>query len=621
MSSSYRDFFTSTRILVLCVALFLLTTGHLIYLFHKDNSIHSPTVGGSYKEGLVGSVRTPNPLFAVNGSADQDIVRLLYSGLTKYDPKQQKMVPDLATYQVSENKKEYTFFINPNAKWHDGEQINADDVLFTYKLILDPAFPNATLKKRFADVKVDKVDDMTVKFTLPKAYYFFPTATTVGILPEHIWSSVSLENIAQSSVNFSPVGSGPYKAASDGMLHVQNGLDAQIISLERNAEYYGVKPYLEKVTLEVFPDFERLLTQKDALEGIKDIPQDEVSEIRKADRFNTVEINSPRYFAAFLNMDKDALKNWRTRLALQVSVSRNEIMQKYEFLNPVNTPFLQQQEASWTNEYSLDRARGSLFDAGWKFPSEESVREREDVLIKRVGTGALVGVRDTSTGALLENLTLSGTRLVDLVNNFKSVRYNDKGAPLKLKLVVARSPEYLGDIAETIKKDWEIIGADIDVQVKETKDIPTIITNRDYDIILLGQELGYDQDIFSYWHSSQANKRGYNLSNFKNSNADILIEEMRNPPSGLLDDAAEEYISKHITDLTKIFTDEIPAIFLFQPSTYDAIDKKYQDVFWQNLVFPQDRFETISLWHLASSDMLKIPFNMGNFFGWLKKNL
>lgn len=606
---------------MLCVVIFLFTIGHLVYLFHKDNSIHSPTVGGGYKEGIVGSVRTPNPLFALNGSADQDIVRLVYSGLTKYDPKQQKVVPDLATYQISENKKEYTFYINPNAKWHDGQQLNADDVVFTYKLILDPAFTNVRLKKSFTDVKVEKIDDSTVKFILPRPYYFFPTATTVGILPEHIWSNVSLDSIAQSSLNFSPVGSGPYKAEKDGMMHVQNGTDTQIISLERNAEYYGEKPYLQNITLDVFGSFEELLTQKDALEGMKDIPVEEISSIQSIDRFNTVEINSPRYFAAFLNMDRDVMKNWRTRLALQVSISRDEIMQKYAFLNPINTPFLQQQEVSWINEYSLERARGSLYDAGWKFPSEQSVLERQDVLIKRVGTGAVMGMSDTSTGALLENLTLSGTRLVDLVNDFKSVRYNDKGTPLKLKLVVVSSPEYLGEMAEMIKQQWKIIGANVEVDVKEMKDIANIITNRDYDALIIGQELGYDQDIFPYWHSSQANKRGNNLSNFKNANADILIEEMRNPPSNLTEEAADEYISKHIQDLTKIFSDEIPAIFLFQPSTYDAIDKKYQDVFWQNLVFPQDRFETISLWHLASSDMLKIPFNVPNFFAWLRKNL
>lgn len=621
MSLTFRKFLSRRNILLFSIVFFVFSFLHLVYLFHKDNSISTPKIGGTYKEGVVGMLKSPNPLFALPGSADEDITSLLYSGLTKYDPKQQKIVPDLATFQVSPNRREYTFFIQPGVHWHDGVAFSADDVLFTYETIQKKEYNNTLLKKRFTDIKVEKVDDSTVRFTLPKPYVFFPTVTTLGIIPKHIWETIPVDTFAQSSLNYSPIGTGPYMADSTGLIHSQNTSNAQIVTLLRNGTFYGAKSYIEKIQLEVFPDASSLLAQKDALEGISGVPNSAVNDIKNIDRFQKYTVIAPQYFAVFLNLDRDVLKNWRTRLALQVAISRDEIIKNFPFLKTINTPFWGQQDATWTNEYSLDRAKGSLFDGGWRFPDEGKVDAKVNDLLKKVGTGSLLGMENTSTGALLKNLTLSGTRLEDLVAEYKTYRYNDKNIPLEIHLVVVKSPAYLVEIAENVKKQWELLGVKVELDVKEMKDIASIISSRDYDAIFLGQELGYNQDIYNYWHSSQANKKGINLSNFKNPNVDFLIEEMRNPNKNLLEEEMETFMADHIKKLTTIFSQEIPAIFLFQPTSLSVIDKKYQDVFWQNLVLSSDRFETIAEWHQENTETLRIPFSFGNFISWLRQNI
>ncbi|MFA6552635.1 MAG: ABC transporter substrate-binding protein, partial [Candidatus Paceibacterota bacterium] len=171
-------FYFFVVVLAIIVFIFLAKVSNLFL-------VEIPVQGGTLNEGVVGSPRFINPILALN-DADRDLTSLIYSGLLKATP-EGRLVPDLASdYNISDNGLMYTFNIKANAKFHDGADVTADDVVFTIQRLQD-----ATLKspKRASwdGIIAAKVSDKQVTFTLKQPYSPFLENTTIGILPKHIW--------------------------------------------------------------------------------------------------------------------------------------------------------------------------------------------------------------------------------------------------------------------------------------------------------------------------------------------------------------------------------------------------------------------------------------------------
>jgi ABC-type dipeptide transport system, periplasmic component len=105
------------------------------------------------------------------------IIGLLFNGLTKTNVKTLLPEPDLAEkWEVNKDGTVWIFHLR-DAKWFDGKLISADDVVFTYNQIYyNPNIPSSAkdvLTVEGKPFKVEKVDDKTVKFTLPKPFAVF----------------------------------------------------------------------------------------------------------------------------------------------------------------------------------------------------------------------------------------------------------------------------------------------------------------------------------------------------------------------------------------------------------------------------------------------------------------
>ncbi|MBI2426932.1 MAG: hypothetical protein HYV34_03710, partial [Candidatus Kerfeldbacteria bacterium] len=108
--------------------------------FTRDFVVRTPEDGGEYTEALVGSPKFVNPILAQTNDTDLDLVTLIFTGLMKPGDGG-TMTPDVAEkVDVSEDQKEYTFTLRQDVFFHDGQQLTAEDVQFTFQSILDPAF-------------------------------------------------------------------------------------------------------------------------------------------------------------------------------------------------------------------------------------------------------------------------------------------------------------------------------------------------------------------------------------------------------------------------------------------------------------------------------------------------
>ncbi|MEK7494290.1 MAG: ABC transporter substrate-binding protein, partial [Patescibacteria group bacterium] len=169
-----------------------------------------PKAGGEYTEGIAAQPRYVNPILSQTSEADADLVQLMYSGLFGYNKEGKIEKRLLQDYTVGDDGKTYTLTLRQGVKWHDGEEVTADDVLFTINAIQDPAY-KSPLRANWLSVDASAVDRYTIVFTLKKPYFGFLENLTVGILPKHIWENIPADKFLLADYNLAPIGSGPYR--------------------------------------------------------------------------------------------------------------------------------------------------------------------------------------------------------------------------------------------------------------------------------------------------------------------------------------------------------------------------------------------------------------------------
>lgn len=159
-----------------------------------------------------------NPHFAV-GTKDQDATRIFYEPLAGWDPDGDLFpvlaaeIPSRENGGLAADGKSVTWKLKRGVQWHDGKPFTADDVVFTWQYASDPASACYTLGT-YKDVKVEKVDDFTVKVLFQKPTPFWADALVGArgmIIPKHLFAEYSGGKSRDAPTNLKPVGTGPYK--------------------------------------------------------------------------------------------------------------------------------------------------------------------------------------------------------------------------------------------------------------------------------------------------------------------------------------------------------------------------------------------------------------------------
>ena len=162
-----------------------------------------------------------NPHFAV-GTKDQEACRIFYEPLAAWDrdgnlvPILASELPDLEKDTLSHDGKTVTWKLKPNVKWHDGQPCTADDLIFTWQYVTDPATAAVSIGS-YKDMKVEKIDDLTIRlnFDNPTPYWANPFVGQRGnVIPKHLFEAYKGAKSREAPNNLKPVGTGPYKFVS-----------------------------------------------------------------------------------------------------------------------------------------------------------------------------------------------------------------------------------------------------------------------------------------------------------------------------------------------------------------------------------------------------------------------
>jgi peptide/nickel transport system substrate-binding protein len=472
--------------------------------------------GGTYTEGIRGTFTNANPLYS-SGPVDSSIASLIFAGLFKYDTNN-KLVGDLAQkISVNERGTVYTVTLKDHLRWHDGVALTADDVIFTYQTIQNPD-AKSTLASSWQGVKVAKVNNKTVSFTLSSQLSSFPYSLTNGIVPRHKLDNVpagQLRSVAFNTVK--PVGSGPFKWDRIEVSGNTPETREERIAMVANDTYVGGKPKLDRFVIRAFHDDKKMTKsfvarELDAIAGLESLPDNlhtgSVQEYSMPLTSSTM---------VFFKTDNPVLANIEVRKALVLAANPSKVVH------------------------------------GLGYPAR---LVKEPLLANDVGYNKDFAQLTNNPEAAKQMLDKAGW----LINPKTGIRAKG-GQPLTFMLMSESTGEY-SHVAQVLQQQWRDVGVDAQVSLQPTVDLQTtFIVPHNYDALLYGISLGVDPDVFAYWHSSQADVRSINRLNFseyKSSTADRALEAGRTRTD-------EGIRAIKYKPFLEAWRNDAPALALYQP--------------------------------------------------------
>ena len=546
-----------------CVWCLIASWGMLIYIKDTDKK---PALGGFYTEGVVGQPLYINPILSASNPVDSDLSLLIFSSLFRYN-KDGKIDQDLVDkWTRSEDGLVYNIDLKKNAKWQDGNPLTVEDIVFTLNLIRNPSF-NSTLRGNWEGIQVEKIDDYKIRFTLKKAYTPFLHNLTFGILPKHLWEKIGSENFLLTELNKKPLGSGMYSFSK-----LEKDKEGKIISitLRANPEYYGSKPHLKEVSFNFYSSSSDVITayEQNEIQGIGQIENNQLEKVKTEKGLKIYPIPTTRVYAVFLNQQKSAvLADQNVREALNYATNKEELLSGVLLGQgiAINAPLLPNMPgydpALGKYEYSIEKAKSKLKEAGFEELSEKDAKKLKDDLPQEGG---------------------------NILYNTKTKQF------LSINLSVPDYPE-LVKTAEILKSQWEKAGVYLNVETMDTSEtLQNRIGERNYEALLFGEVFQADPDPTPFWHSGSKQSPGLNLSLFDDPAADKLLDQARQ-------EVNEETKAQLYRDFEQLVINKSPVVFLFSPYYLYGISEDYKGIGTKVIYNQSNRLNDINERYLFTS--------------------
>ncbi len=564
------------------LAISLVSSVVFVYEYNKSILVTVPAFGGEIKEGIVGSPRFINPVLALSTS-DEDLTKLIYSGLLREDNDTGKIILDLAeSYTESPDGLVYTFTLKDSISFHDGYPVTVDDIIYTINLTQDPSLKSPH-KIEWEGVHLEKIDERTLSFTLKQKYPNFLKNLTIGILPKHLWSSLQPSYIPLSDYNLTPIGSGPYFIKE---VKKDAGMPS-VFYLESFKDFSLGSPYITKITLSVFGNQDELLKalRDKKITSAAGLNTAEAKEILDENSLQITRVTLPRVYAVFFNMGKKNITTApRIREALSLSIDKNKLIEKavFGFGTPLDSA-LPSSVYSSTSSLWLDSLNTESRDT-----QKEASLFLENLGYYKNPDGVLEKVSTSTIKKVVESKGKKTT--------VTSLSYATTTPDTTIDFVTTSSINEFKVAAEEISAVWESLGFKVNTKLYETGDLQTVIKNRNYDALLYGTVVQNDVDLYAFWHSSQRVGSGLNVSMYANSKIDKILNDLKNTSQ---DEEKDILYQKFIEEMNK----DLPAAFLYSPQFIYVTDKDIRLTGLTHIKKPADRFNSVHTWHIKTESI------------------
>ncbi len=491
---------------------------------NKKSDSATPVNGDWLIYHMASEPGTLNPITATD-AYESRINRNIYETLVDRDNETLELIPLLAeSWEISDDKLSFVFYLKKNVKWHDGTPFTSKDVVYSYERIIDPKVDAPHLKSYYNDVKsVEALDDYTVKFVYSKPYFLaLEFCGGMPIIPKHIFENGDFN---KHTAGRSPVGTGPYK-----FIEWKTGSE---IVLEKNNDYWGTKPNIEKVVFKVINDetvkFQVMKNGDIDVAGLTPVQWDKqsASEAFKKN-YNKHAYFTPNYSFIGWNQKKSFFSDKMVRRAMTHFLDRELVLEKIllDLGTVVTSPFFlkspEYPKYIKSFEYSPEKAVALLDEAGWIDSDGDSIRDKD-------------------------------------------------GEKFEFEFLIPNGSETGEKIATILKEEIKKHGIVMNIRKTEWAVFTDRLQQRKFDAVTLAWSMGVESDPYQIWSSTQAENKGSNFIGFKNKRADELINAAR------VEFDRDKRI-KLYNEFAEIVHEEQPYTFLFCRQSTVAINKRFRDV-------------------------------------------
>jgi peptide/nickel transport system substrate-binding protein len=491
---------------------------------HPVESHKGPVAyGDTIIEGTIGDANTLLPVLA-SDSASSEINGLVYSSLVRYD-KDLKIEGELAeSWEISADNLTITFHLRPGVTWHDGTPFTAEDVLFTYRLYIDPKTPTA-YAEQYRQVATAEVLDPTtfrVSYRQPLAKALISWGE-LSVLPRHLLEG---EDVTKSPLARHPVGTGPFRFVE--------WKPGEKIVLEANPDYFEGRPYLDRVVYRIIPDESTMFLELQAggldTMGLNPI-QYQTQTDSPAFKRQFVKYRYPAFAYTYLgyNLNRPLFQDKRVRQALSYAINKKEIIEGVllglgqESTGPYKPGTWPYNAAVKRYPYDPERARTLLAEAGWTDSDGDGILDKD-------------------------------------------------GKPFAFTIVTNQGNDQRVKSGEIIQRRFREIGVDVKLRVIEWASfLNEFINPGNFDATILGWTVPIDPDGYNVWHSSKTGPRELNFVGFKNAEVDELLEKGRRT----LETAERK---QYYDRFQEILAEEQPYTFLYVPDALPVVAYRFQGI-------------------------------------------
>ncbi len=487
-----------------------------------------PVQGGTFRYGM-----TTNPRGMFNSILNTEVydgwvIDVVYDGLIEIDAELQPQ-PNLAErWEISEDGLSITFYLREGVTFHDGVELTAKDVEYTYMTILHPEYTGVRFgnfrvldgAEEYRDGETDFVpgieviDDYTIRFSTRETFAPLLVQFNYGILPSHLLADIPVGELEEADFNANPIGTGPFK-------FVEFVTDQHVI-LDANEDYFRGRPNIDTLVFQkVADDAVPIYLQQNRVDFIQISPE----HYPKVSNLNFVDIyvhEALSYSYIAFNLRQDRFADVNVRQAMKYGFDRETyveiILEGFGIV--ANAPMPQ---ASWAfsdegiNDYAYnpDLAAEMLAEAGWAAGSD-GVLEKDGMRLE------------------FELLVPDGTRTQE-------------------------------QMALLFQQNMEDIGVKVNLQFMDFSSAVDRVDAREFDMFTMGWSLSVDPDPFGIWHSTVP----WNDPGFYNDRSDELIEMGRR-----VTDMAER--QEIYAEWQQVINHELPYIFLNYAVVIAAVNERVQ---------------------------------------------
>lgn len=484
-----------------------------------------------YGDGLTSGVFNP-ALYAT--VYDMYIVDLVFDQLLAVDEEGELITDDrsLATeVEVDEEGTTFTYYLEEGVKFHDGEELTAEDVAFTWEVHAHPHYdgPNAFIVNNIEGVAefregeadevagINVIDDYTVEVETIEPLATQKHDMNVHVMPKHYykWDYDNPEDYQDhfQALNQEPIGTGPFE--------FDEYLPEQRVELEANEDYFLGTPELDTFIYDEYDSLDALIP---ALEtGAIDVTNyqtdldtyEMVQDIEHAEHYGHLN-NGYSYIG--IHHDHPILGEQKVRQALMYGFNRNAWIESFfgDLGQPANTP---------------------LSPASWAYPGDEAFEDYEYDLDK--------------ANELLDEAGY------DEWDEDGEWRLDEDGEPIEIEYLTYSEADWSVQIPEIAQDDWADLGIKLDIEMSEFVTVQErIMAEQDFDMYNMAWSLTADPDPYQTFSIDNSNPGERNSGQYHNERAEELMEEGRRTFD-------QEERKEIYEELFTLFNKDLPYLFVY----------------------------------------------------------